>query len=149
MHIEPVVDELPAEFDALRVEARADGYRFLDRLADDWRSGAMRFRQTGEAFLAAYAGDKLAGVGGLTVDPVVHGALRMRRFYVRRSFRRSGIGRSIVATLLDKAFKATTLVTLNAARDSVQFWESLGFVPDSEAGHTHLLRHDRKPSRDH
>jgi hypothetical protein len=82
MHIEPVIEELPAEFDAFRAEARAEDHHVLDRLANDWESGAMRFSQTGETFLAAYSGDRLAGVGGLMVDPVVPGALRMRRFYV-------------------------------------------------------------------
>lgn len=143
MRIEPVIAELPAEFDALRVEARAENHHFLDRLANDWGSGSMRFNQTGETFLAAYSGNRLAGVGGLTVDPVVPGALRMRRFYVRRSFRRSGIARSIATILLDSALKTTTVVTLNAALDSVPFWESLGFVADQEAGHTHVLRRDR------
>ena len=36
----------------------------------------------------------LAGVGGLTIEPVVPGALRLRRFYVRPSFRRAGVGRN-------------------------------------------------------
>jgi GNAT superfamily N-acetyltransferase len=143
MRIEPVVKELPAEFDTLRAEARAEGYRFLDRLANDWGSGAMRFTQPGEAFLAAYLGDVLAGVGGLTIDPVVLGALRMRRFYVRRSFRRSGIACSIATMILDSTFKTTTLVTVNAASGSVPFWEALGFVLDREAGHTHILCRDR------
>lgn len=143
MRIEPVAEQLPAEFDNLRAEARAEDHHFLDRLANDWRSGAMRFTQPGEAFLAAYSGETLAGVGGLTIDPAVPGALRMRRFYVRRSFRRSGIARSMATMLLNKAFKTTSVVNLNAALDSIPFWESLGFVPEQEAGHTHVLRRDR------
>ena len=143
MHIEPIVGELPAEFDFLRDEARAEDHYFLDRLADDWASGSMRFSQPGEAFMAAYSGEVLAGVGGLTVDPAVPDALRMRRFYVRQSFRRLGIARSIARMLLARAFKTTTVVVLNAAPDSVQFWESLGFVSHPEAGHTHLLRRDQ------
>jgi GNAT superfamily N-acetyltransferase len=143
MRIEPVVEKLPAEFDILRAEARAEDHHFLDRLANDWRSGAMQFTEPGEAFLAAYSGDTLAGVGGLTIDPVVPGALRMRRFYVRGSFRRSGIARSIATTLLNKAFKTTSVVNLNAALDSIPFWESLGFMPEQYAGHTHVLRRDR------
>jgi hypothetical protein len=63
MRIEPVLEELPAEFDILRAEARAEGHRFLDRLANDWGSGALRFNQPGEALSAAYASDMLAGFG--------------------------------------------------------------------------------------
>ena len=49
VRLQPVVDELPADFDTIRAEARAEGYRFLDRLAKDWASGAMRFDRPGEA----------------------------------------------------------------------------------------------------
>lgn len=47
-------------------------------------------------------------MGGLTIAPVLPSALLTRRFYVRQSFRRAGIGRSIAAMLLDRAFKTTT-----------------------------------------
>lgn len=61
MRIEPVVAKLPAEFDALRAEPRAEGHHFLDRLANDWGPGAMRFSQTGETLLAVYSDHRLAG----------------------------------------------------------------------------------------
>ena len=51
--IKQVVSVLPVEFDELRAEASAEGYRFLDRLATDWASGTMRFDRPGEALLAA------------------------------------------------------------------------------------------------
>ncbi len=141
MHLEPVVGVLPAEFGQLLDEARAEGHQFLDRLANDWASGAMRFDRPGEVLLAAYSDDDvLAGVGGLTVDPVIAEALRMRRFYVRVAFRRAGIGRAIAETLLENALKTVDIVMLNAAPDSYRFWESLGFVLDQQAGHTHVMR---------
>jgi len=73
-------------------------------------------------------------------DPVVSGALQMRRFYVRQTFRRSGIAPSIALTLLEQAIETAIVVTLNAAPGSVRFWERLGFVPDPAAGHTHILQ---------
>jgi len=93
VRLQPVVDELPADFDTVRAEARAEGYRFLDRLASDWASGAMRFDRPGEALLAAYSESVLAAIGGITIDTVHSDALRMRRFYVRSAFRRAGIRR--------------------------------------------------------
>jgi hypothetical protein len=87
-----VVNELPADFDTIRAEARAEGYRFLDRLASDWASGAMRFDRPGEALLAAYSEGVLAAIGGITIDPILPDALRMRRFYVRPAFRRTVSG---------------------------------------------------------
>ena len=126
-----VIDELPADFDTIRAEARAEGYRFLDRLAKDWASGAMRFDRPGEALLTAYSAGVLAAIGGITIDPIVPDALRMRRFYVRPAFRRTGIGREIALALLEGALQRVRVVTLNAAEKSVPFWEALGFVPEA------------------
>ncbi len=99
MRLEPVVEALPARFDQLRAESVAEGHRFLDRLANDWASGIMRFGRPGEMLLAAFSvDDMLVGVGGITADPEISGALRMRRFYIRSAFRRRGIGRAIAET---------------------------------------------------
>jgi GNAT superfamily N-acetyltransferase len=133
-----VIDELPADFDTIRAEARAEGYRFLDRLAKDWASGAMRFDRPGEGLLTAYSAGVRAAIGGITIDPIVPDALRMRRFYVRPAFRRTGIGREIALALLEDALQRVRVVTLNAAEKSVPFWEALGFVPESRDGHTHI-----------
>jgi GNAT superfamily N-acetyltransferase len=142
-----VIEELPPGFDALRAEARAEGLSFVDRLATDWMSRTMRFDREGEALLAARLNNVLAGIGGLTIEPVVPGALRMRRFYVRAACRRSGVGRALATALLNRAQSATRLVTVNAAPASIPFWESLGFAPDARDGHTHILRFAGGPSQ--
>ena len=133
-----VIDELPADFDTIRAEARAEGYRFLDRLAKDWASGAMRFDRPGEGLLTAYSAGVLAAIGGITIDPIVPDALRMRRFYVRPAFRRTGIGREIALALLEGALQRVRVVTLNAAENRVPFWQALGFVPEARDGHPHI-----------
>jgi GNAT superfamily N-acetyltransferase len=146
MQVERVTGSLPADFDLLRAEARAEGHSFLDRVAADWASGDKRFDQPGETLLVARSGTDLAGVGGITVDPYIPDALRMRRFYVRPAFRRVGIARLIAQTLLAAAKQQTHLITLNAAPGSVRFWESLGFLPVQQAGYTHVLRGDPNPT---
>src|SRR5215472_3520955 len=137
MQLERVFTELPAGFDLLRAEARAEGYRHVDRLADEWRAGTMRFDREGEALITAHLDGDLAGLGGLTIDPFQPDALRMRRFYVRASFRRSGIGRAIAEKLLALARTFGRPVTVNAGVGSVPFWEALGFILDLRDGHTH------------
>ena len=144
--LQRVIEELPAGFDALRAEARAEGYRFVERLATDWLSGTTRFDRAGEALLAARVNGVLAGIGGLTIEPVVPDALRMRRFYVPLAYRRSGIGRKLASALLERARSASTLVTVNAAPASTAFWESLGFAPDVRDGHTHIQQLDKRRS---
>jgi GNAT superfamily N-acetyltransferase len=108
--LQRVIEELPAGFDALRAEARDEGYRFAERLAADWLSGTIRFDREGEGLLAARVNGVLAGIGGLTIEPVVPDALRMRRFYVRLAYRRSGIGRKLATALLERARSASGLV---------------------------------------
>ena len=143
--LQRVIDELPADLAALREEARAEGYRFVERLATDWGSGTIRFDRQGEALLAARLRRVLAGIGGLTIDPVVPDALRMRRFYVRPAYRRSGVGRELATALLERARSFSGLVTVNAAPASTLFWESLGFAPDARDGHTHIQYLDNRP----
>lgn len=135
-----IVDALPADFETLRQEARAEGYNFVERLAAGWASGETRFDKDGEAVLAAYIGPELAAIGGLTVDPVIPDALRMRRFYVRKRYRRSGIGRRLVAALLERTAQTGRPVMVNAGPGSVPFWEALGFVSDARDNHTHMLK---------
>jgi GNAT superfamily N-acetyltransferase len=137
--LEVIAGALPAGFDALREEARAEGYRFIDRLATDWASGEARFDREGEILLGLWIAGELAGIGGLTFDPVLADALRMRRFYVRPIFRRRGFGRTLAEALLERARSSGRPVTVNAASGSETFWEALGFRPDSHDGHSHVL----------
>jgi GNAT superfamily N-acetyltransferase len=142
--LQRVIEELLAGFDALRAEARAEGYLFVERLATDWIAGTIRFDRVGEALLAARLNGVLAGIGGLTIEPVVPHALRMRRFYVRLTYRRSGIGRILVTALLERARSNSRLVTVNAGPASAVFWEALGFEPDARDGHTHVQQLDKR-----
>jgi 8-oxo-dGTP pyrophosphatase MutT (NUDIX family) len=123
----------------MQAESQAEGYRSLERLGADWAANITRFDRAGEALFAAYSDGVLAGIGGLTIDPTVPDASRMRRFYVRAAYRRSGIGRALATALLDYSKSAGRLVTVNAATGSTPFWESLGFVADRRDGHTHIL----------
>jgi GNAT superfamily N-acetyltransferase len=138
IRLEQVVDALPAGFEALRAEARAEGFGMLDTLAAEWLSGAMRFDRPGEMLLVAYVDEALAGVGGLTQEPAIPGALRMRRFYVAFSHRRAGVGRVLADALLRQT--AARTITCNAAVGSEAFWEALGFAPDRHDGRTHIRR---------
>ena len=139
LELEPVTGDLPAGFETLRAEALAEGFRQVERLAAEWASRTTRFDREGEALFAARLNGVLAGIGGLTMEPVVPGALRMRRFYVRPKFRRSGVGRKLATALLEQRGRTGRLITVNAAAGSIPFWEALGFKPDLREGHTHVL----------
>jgi len=123
------------------VSSEYAGYRFLDRLAADWEAGTARFNRDGEALFAAWHHDALAGIGGITLDSAISDVLRMRRFYVRATFRRGGIGRALAHALLGHARRSGKPVLVNAGTEiAPSFWEALGFAPDPGGiGHTHRL----------
>jgi GNAT superfamily N-acetyltransferase len=140
MRLETVRSELPTGFDVLRAEALAEGYRHIERLAAEWYTATTRFDREGEGLIAARLDAELAGIGGLTIDPIQPGALRMRRFYVRAAFRGNGIGRALAENLLAQARAFGRPVTVNAAAGSEPFWVSLGFVAEARNGHTHVFK---------
>ena len=84
--------------------------------------------------LLAFVDDELAGCGGFRPlpDADVANACEMKRLYVRRAFRRFGLGRMLAQALLDAAVQAgysdmllDTLDDMEAARG---LYETLGFV---------------------
>jgi GNAT superfamily N-acetyltransferase len=140
MRLTRIETALPDDFDALRAEAHTEGFGMLDRLARDWTSGVDRYARAGEALMAARIDGVLAAIGGLTHDPFVADALRMRRFYIGARFRRLGVARRLVEALLALPPGDRTLITVNAGTpDAPAFWEALGFVRVAGASHTHVL----------
>jgi len=141
--IRPIVGALPPHVHSLAIEARREGYRFIDRLIDEWFDGSNRFDRDGEYLLMAFAGEAPVGVGGLSAEPTIADALRMRRFYVHPSVRGQGIGRMLADALIDQARQATTLLTVHSgSEDASAFWQALGFQPHLGNGYSHLLRFD-------
>jgi GNAT superfamily N-acetyltransferase len=135
----PVREVLPPGVEALRGDARAEGHRFVDRLAEEWAAGVNRFDRPGEVLLWAELDGACVGVGGITVDPAVSGALRMRRFYVRPAHRRTGIGKLLAEALIAPAIARGSAVTVNAGTaEAARFWEAVGFRRSDTAGITHV-----------
>lgn len=134
-------DTLPAGFTALRAEADSEGVRNQGMLQRDFESGAERFKEPGEMLLACFENQTLVGIGGLTIEPDQSvRALRLRRIYVRKAWRKRGIGRSLAAALIEHGFGFADLLTVNAGvPGAAGFWESLGFKPVAHASRTHEL----------
>ncbi len=134
------MERLPDDLSALRLEAASEGFRFIERLADAWNAGTTIFDKPGEALLVARCDGRMAGIGGMTIDPFDATALRIRRFSVRPCNRRQGIARILAATLLSEALATTHRITVNAGTDvAPAFWESMGFKRVSAEPHTHVL----------
>jgi GNAT superfamily N-acetyltransferase len=133
-----VIDELPAGFDALLADARAEGIRNMSLLAEEWASAAERFDGPQDALFAALVDGELAGVGGVTAEKT-EPAMRMRRLYVRPRFRRSGVGRALAGAMMQQALEAASVLTVNARASEAAgpFWEAMGFKPVEAPGYTH------------
>jgi GNAT superfamily N-acetyltransferase len=92
--------------DELRRESSQEGYRFVERLCDEWASGTNRFSAPGEALFLATVGDLVVvGVCGLNRDSYVPDPSvgRVRRLYVARAHGRVGVGRALLEAVLAHA----------------------------------------------
>jgi GNAT superfamily N-acetyltransferase len=138
--ISPVYLPAPA-LEPLAAEARAEGHALIDRLIAEWDSGANRFDRPGERLLAAWQDDSLVAVGGLNRDPYADDDRvgRLRHLYVRASWRRSGLGGQLAATLIagPHPFATIRLRTTNPA--AAQMYEYIGFAVCDTPDATHVL----------
>jgi len=123
----------------LLAESEQEGFRFVRRAQDDWRSGANRFANEGEALFGVFEGERLVAIGGINRESGSCG--RLRRFYVRRDGRRKGMGRQLVQHVLAFARRHYSRVELRcdtAAAD--RFYRALGFSRTSAAADvTHAM----------
>ena len=85
------------------------------------------------ALLLAFVDDELAGCAALRplADVDYANACEMKRLYVRRAFRRFGLGRILAQALMDRAtesgYSAMLLDTLDDMEAARGLYESLGF----------------------
>lgn len=132
------------ELTSLPLEASREGFRFVQRLIDDWRSGENRFDQPGEQLLGAFSGHELVAVCGLNRDPYVDGGgvARLRHLYVVRSMRRRGIASALLKRLLGDAKGVFEVVRLRTDNDAAAaFYMRHGFdaVAFEDASHVMSL----------
>jgi GNAT superfamily N-acetyltransferase len=131
----------------LQSEARQEGYDFIETLVEEWASAKNRFDAPGEMLCGHLDQGLLVAVGGLNLDPFAgrSDTGRIRRVFVRNGWRNKGIGRALVATLVDEARKNFRCVRLRAENEgAARLYESMGFVPIASPDATHILFFDEK-----
>jgi ribosomal protein S18 acetylase RimI-like enzyme len=132
--------------DTLIAESEAQRLRFVRRLVEEWASGANRFGRPGEALFVARQAGQVVGVCGLNVDPYTATPKvgRVRHLYVLQAFRRLGVGRGLVAEVIEAArgrFDRLRVRTGNPA--AAELYERLGFgrcVEVADCTHERELR---------
>ena len=142
--IQRVVLPVPG-IERLLVEAREEGYDFIETLVEEWASAENRFDAPGEILCGHLEEGLLVAVGGLNLDPFAGrpDMGRLRRVYVRPAWRNKGIGRALVTALVDQArthFRCVRLRAENA--DAARLYERLGFSPVQNPDATHILLFD-------
>lgn len=110
-------------------ESLADGHRHIQRLAQEYKSGENMFSERGEALKAAVHGGKIVGICGLNRDPYSkdEDIGRVRRLYVLKGYRRHGVGKGLMETVVEEAgkhYKVILLFTDNPAAN--QFYKNWG-----------------------
>lgn len=136
-----LITTLPPQILVLEKQAVAEGFRFLTRLVDEWKTGTHRFDALGECLMAAYLGDLLVGIGGLTRDPFTQENIgRLRRVYIAREARGLNIGRALVNRLVEHATQHFHIVRLSTdTSDAAAFYLRCGFQPLDDEHATHVM----------
>jgi N-acetylglutamate synthase-like GNAT family acetyltransferase len=133
----------PSDFEVLLEESRRQGIGFLQRLGDEWESGANRFSLPGEALFEIRCRSQLVGICGLNRDPYANDASigRLRHLYVAIEQRRNGAGRRLVQHVLRHAQARFGLIRLRAeSAEADLFYRALGFSnTKDQAAATHEL----------
>jgi GNAT superfamily N-acetyltransferase len=125
----------------LRAESSREGFRFIERLCEEWASGANRFNAPGEALFVAIANGRAVGICGLNRDPYACDPRigRVRRLYVAPAQRRHGVGRALLETVVTHARRHFSLLRVRSEAAN-EFYTTQGFrrVASDEAV-THVL----------
>jgi GNAT superfamily N-acetyltransferase len=130
--------------------SESEGFRFVRRVFNEWKTGANRFGEPGEALFGAFANGQLVGICGLMADPYAQaeGVGRLRNLYVLPAWRRHGVGRRLVEATVNSAKLSFHLLRLRAGTPSAaRFYDGLGFgATASEPDSTHILTLSQEPS---
>lgn len=146
--IEKLQDLPPDRVGDLLADSEAAGSRIVRRLVDEWADRTNRFDRPGEALFAAWIAGRLVGVCGLNVDPYAGDDRvgRVRHLYVLTSVRGRGVGRQLVALVIDRArerFDRLHLRTNNEA--AARLYVAMGFRAGDEGNtFSHALELGRR-----
>ena len=135
---------LPEGFDDLCLESLTEGYKYPDRLKADWCSERNRFSMLGEALFTVLRNSDIVAIGGLNADPYLGepGIGRLRHFYVRSRYRRTGIASKLLEHILEfgeDKFSCLTLRTANPTAATLNCGHGFVEVVDEKLV-THRLR---------
>ena len=125
-------------------ESKENGFRFLERLVNDYENGTNNFNKPGESLYGVFNKEgQLIAIGGLNIDPYSGEQQigRLRRFYVSRHYRRKGFGKLLLNKIIYDAKNHYKVLVLNTDTEQAnKFYTSLGFSEEIYPNTTHHLK---------
>lgn len=117
--------------DSLVKQSKDEGFRFVERLINDYKNCSNTFNHFGEGLFGVFNGEGvLIAIGGLNKDPFSNEQYigRLRRFYVSKEYRRHGIGSLLVKRIVDEAKRYYKILVLHTDTEHAEkFYTSIGF----------------------
>jgi GNAT superfamily N-acetyltransferase len=135
----------PNELDGLVIRSLEEGFKFVQRLRDEYQSGVNRFDPPGEALLLARDTQTVIGVIGLNFDPQgQQDVMRLRRFYVLPEHRGCGLGQKMLLEVIElaRAARAQSLELHTDNPHAARFYERNKFHALTSSNPSHRLELD-------
>jgi GNAT superfamily N-acetyltransferase len=125
-------------------ECKEEGFRFLERLVNDYKNGTNNFDKPGEVLYGIFDEEGvLIAIGGLNIDPFSNEQKigRLRRFYVSKNYRRIGLGGILLKKIIFDAKNYYNILVLHTDTEQAdKFYTSLGFTKENTyPNSTHCL----------
>jgi ribosomal protein S18 acetylase RimI-like enzyme len=125
------------------MDAKEDGYRFVQRTIDEWLLHINSFSKKGEVLYGISVDDKIVAIGGLNIDPFLDDESigRVRHLYVHRDYRENGFSKVLLKNIIRKAKKHFTYLRLSTTNEiAAELYEKLGFERVKEHKATHSMK---------
>lgn len=118
--------------DSLVKQSKEDGFRFVERLINDYKIGSNTFNHFGEGLFGVFNEEGvIVAIGGLNKDPFSNEQYigRLRRFYVDKEYRRNGVGSLLVKKIIEEAKRYYKILVLHTDTEQAdKFYSSIGFT---------------------
>jgi GNAT superfamily N-acetyltransferase len=126
-------------------ESKEEGFRLVERLVSEYQNASNTFDKPGEALYGVFTKtNKLIAIAGLNIDPFYHSCNigRLRRFYVLKEYRRSGVGTILLIEIIHQAKQHFETLILNTdTKEADKFYTAQGFTRDcSYQNATHYMK---------
>ena len=129
-----ITDENIEMLKTLASEAEEEGYRFVAKTIEEWRSGKNHFDNAGEILYGVFDGKSCIAIGGLNIDPYQSGIEvgRVRHIYVSKEHRRCGIAHVLLDLITEHAKENFDVLRLSTDNDAAAYaYEKYGFKKNS------------------